>query len=213
MEYAERDRQRRERERTSPTTAARRVPGEPTVLRALRLGGVPEQYRTGDWARVRPSGARAVADTIAARCARGAWSELTGRGALFLGGPGTGKSTAAGLVCRAAVTAGLSVRYSYLPVLMDEMLDNRRRLEIVREQSRVGLLVHDDFGVRSLADWEIGFLDEIVETRYQTRRPMIVTGNLTADDLTVDPRIVRMVDRWRERTAADMIPFPGRSMR
>jgi DNA replication protein DnaC len=111
------------------------------------------------------------------------------------------------------VLAGVSVRYSYLPVLMDEMLDNRRRLEIVREQSAVGLLVHDDFGVRSLADWEIGFLDEIVETRYQTRRPMIVTGNLTAADLTVDTRLARMVDRWRQRTAADMIPFSGRSQR
>jgi hypothetical protein len=213
LEYAERDRLRRERETTSPTTAATHVPGEASILRSLRLGGVPELYRTGEWERVRPAGVRAVADTIGLRCARGVWHELVGRGALFLGGPGTGKSTAAGLVCRAAVLAGVSVRYSYLPVLMDEMLDNRRRLEIVREQSAVGLLVHDDFGVRSLADWEIGFLDEIVETRYQTRRPMIVTGNLTAADLTVDTRLARMVDRWRQRTAADMIPFSGRSQR
>lgn len=207
LQYAERDRQRREQQPTSPTPTEKRVPGEDAIVRRLRLGGVPPEYQTGEWDRVRAPGVRRVADEIEERCLK------TGAGALFLGGPGVGKSTAAGLVCRAAVTAGLTVRYAYLPVLMDEMLNHRERLAIVRLQSRVDLLVWDDLGVRSLADWEIGFMDEIVETRYQRRKPMIVTGNLTADDLKADERMARMVDRWRQRTAYSAIAFGGKSMR
>jgi hypothetical protein len=206
LEYAERDRLRRAAQPISLTKTARDGLGDRLVDRALRLGGVPELYRDGDWARVRPGAVRRIADSMGERL-------TTGRGAMFLGAPGTGKSTAAGLVCRATVRLGASVRYSYLPVLMDEMLDWRQRLGIVREQARCGLVVWDDLGVRELADWEIAFMDEIVETRYQARRPMVVTGNLTDAALRENPRLGRMVDRWRQRTAADMVAFSGGSQR
>jgi hypothetical protein len=209
LEYAERDRLRRAAQPISLTKTASCVPGEKTIDRGLRLAGVPEAYRTGDWARVGAPGVRAVADTLPQRFD----GSLRGRGAMLLGGPGTGKSTAAGLLCRAAVRLGRSVAWAYVPMLMDEMLDNRRRLEIVRRYTQAALVVFDDLGVRALADWEIGFLDEIVETRYQTFRPMIVTGNLTVADLTDDARLARMSDRWRERTAADVAAFAGKSRR
>jgi hypothetical protein len=209
MAYAARDRERRAARPISLVRTDRRALGEQAIGRGLRLGGVPEAYRDGDWAQVRPPGAREVADSLPQRLTGFA----RGRGALFLGGPGTGKSTAAALVCREVVRLGRSVAWAYVPVLMDEMLESRRRLEIVRRYTTAGLVVFDDFGVRALADWEVGFLDEIVEVRYHARRPMVVTANLTVADLTADPRLVRMVDRWRQRTAATVVAFAGVSRR
>lgn len=172
----------------------------------MRLAGVPEIYWQSEWEQVRAEDVRQVADTLAVRM-------QSGRGAMILGGPGVGKSSAAGLICLEAARKGLSVRWSYVPTLMDEMLDSKQRLTIVRQQSAVDLLVWDDLGVRALAGWEYGFMDQIVEARYQRRRPMIVTGNLTPDDLRSNESLTRMVDRWRQRTAADLIPIGGRSRR
>jgi len=132
----------------------------------------------------------------------------------MVGPTGTGKSSAAALCCRAAVEAGRSVHWAYVPKLADRLAGKAaERAELIRHQESVDLLVWDDFGVRDLADWEIGFLDQIVEARYSRYRPMIVTSNHTPAMLAGDARIGRLVDRWRERTAAALIVLGGASMR
>lgn len=180
---------------------------------------MPQLYTEGDWARVRSELVQRWAHGVEARTRRRSdpgtvnWS-LIGRGALLVGPRGTGKSTAAGLLCRAAVTAGRTVQWSYLPDLADSLAGKpAERAQVVRHQVAVDLLVWDDFGVRDLADWEIGFLDQIVEGRYRAYRPMIVTSNLTPTMLAADQRIGRLVDRWQERTAASLIVLGGASMR
>lgn len=179
---------------------------------------MPSAYADADWARVREPKVREWALGIDARCRRRTegqmnWA-LAGRGALMVGPRGTGKSSAAALCCREAVTAGRSVQWSYVPDLADSLAGRpAERAAVVRHQVHVDLVVWDDFGVRDLADWEIGFFDQIVEGRYRAYRPMIVTSNHTPAMLAADPRIGRLVDRWQERTAAALIVLGGASMR
>jgi DNA replication protein DnaC len=133
---------------------------------------------------------------------------------MLLGPIGTGKSSAAALIVREAIEVGRFCWWSYVPDLVDELTQNvaSRRQEMVR-QTQASLVVWDDFGAREFADWEIGHLDQIVERRYRARKPMIVTTNLTTQDLRADQRLARIVDRWRQRTCSSMIVLNGESMR
>ena len=182
---------------------------------------MPDLYRDAVWDKVRSPAIREWTLGLAARTLRRTAAEperpnwaLLGHGLLILGPVGTGKSSAAALVCREAARLGKSVQFSYVPDLCDRLTVNAKiRSEETRRQELVDLLVWDDFGVRDLADWEIGFLDQIVENRYRSRRPMVVTTNLLPADLRADDRLQRTVDRWRERSASQMATLGGESMR
>lgn len=141
-------------------------------------------------------------------------SALAGHGLLIMGPVGTGKSSAAALACRAAALAERDVLWAYVPEMVSRMSTGpRERADIIRAQSGVDLLVWDDFGVTDLADWEVGYLDQIVEARYRNRKPMVVTTNWTPNDLRGDARLARLVDRLGERTASQAVVLSGTSMR
>lgn len=175
-------------------------------------------YLAGEWAEVRAKAvaqwARDVQWRVASRTEPNEKPQLQGHGLMIFGPVGTGKSTAAALCCKAAAEHGRSVRWSYLPDLVDRLTTSAKAREHeVRMQEAIDLLVWDDLGVRDLADWEIGYLDQIVESRYRLRRPMIVTTNWTREDLNADDRLTRMVDRWRERVASRGAVLAGESRR
>lgn len=170
----------------------------------LRVAGVPDQYRhpTIDRCRIKTE----VEDWC--------WHALplieAGKGAIIFGPVGTGKSSTAALLTTAAVKLGKKVRWSYVPDLCDQMLNQYRRQEIRGKQVEPDVLVWDDFGVRPFAQFELGVLDQIVESRYRLRKTMIVTTNLTVEQLQA-PEFARLRDRWRERCAAWVIG--GKSQR
>lgn len=140
--------------------------------------------------------------------------EFVGRGLLLMGPVGTGKSSAAALICKSAVMAHRTVLWQYVPDLIDSLTNKAQaRQDVIRRAGQADLLVWDDFGVRDMADWELGFLDQIVERRYREFRPMVITTNLTATDLRGDTRLLRITDRWRERTAREAVTLSGESMR
>lgn len=139
---------------------------------------------------------------------------LLGHGLLILGPVGTGKSSAAALAVREAVRIDRTARWAYVPDLLDRLGTGPKERDLeIRRQIAVGLLVWDDFGVRDMADWEVGYLDQIVDGRYRARKPMIVTSNLTGADLSSDDRLARLVDRWRERVCSTAVVLGGESMR
>lgn len=185
----------------------------------MREAHVPDLYRKADWSKVRSPAIREWTVPMVARTQKPHekgprnW-QLVGHGLMVLGPTGTGKSSSAALVCREAVKAGRTVRWTYVPDLVDRMSEGpKQRLHEIRMQGAVDLLVWDDFGVRDLADWEVGYLDQIVENRYRSYRPMVVTTNWTTQDLRADQRMARLVDRWRERTCSQMAVLTGESMR
>lgn len=216
---AERARQHGPQKRSEQSRRSRSDDGE-WVERGLRMGHVPELYRDAVWDRVRSPAIRewtfaldGRAQRLGGRSKHPNWQVL-GHGLMILGPVGTGKSSAAALVCQEAARLEKSIRWSYVPDLADLIAQTAAtRSKEIALQEAADLLVWDDFGVRDLADWEIGYLDQIVETRYRRRKPMVVTSNWTADDFRDDPRLARMVDRWRERTASNLAVLAGESMR
>ena len=213
---AERVRQQGPR-RPSESSRPPASPDGEVVRRRLKAGKVPDLYESATWDKVRSPAIKEWCLPIEARLPSKVgtpnWA-LLGHGLLILGPVGTGKSSAAGLVAKDVVFHDRSVRWSYVPDLADTMaLSAKDRAAEMRWQEMADLLIWDDFGVRDLADWEIGYLDQIVEARYRARKPMLVTSNWTAEDLRADQRLARMVDRWRERVCSNVAILTGASMR
>lgn len=182
--------------------------------RLLKIGGVPEIYLTARWSEIRSPVVQNWAKSIVDRTSPTGSPGLRGHGLIIFGPVGTGKSSAAALCCHRAATFGKTVRWSYVPTLTDTLAkDVKSRVEEVKHQETVDLLVWDDFGVRDLADWEIGFLDQIVDVRQRRRKPMIVTTNLNRVEMDHDARLARMLDRWRQRTASVGAVLDGASAR
>ena len=122
-----------------------------------------------------------------------------GRGIWFVGDVGTGKTTLAMLVSRAAIDAGRSVAIYSLPRLLAvlrEAIDSEDGLlRIVDDLSSVDLLHLDDLGAERATDWVLEQLYAIVNARYEEQRSLVITTNLDPDALAeqLGPRIVSRI--------------------
>lgn len=166
--------------------------------------GVPEKY------------GHAVVEKCMARAALQQYldrlpAEIASGSTLILhGNPGTGKSSAAGVICRESLKAGFSVAWFATADLIDALASYEHRKQAMARAGRMDLVVLDDFGVGGLGDREIGLLDRVVELRYQRTKATVVTTNYSLKTLAA-PELSRIMDRWRERPRK--IALVGESMR
>jgi DNA replication protein DnaC len=107
-----------------------------------------------------------------------------GRGMWFTGDVGTGKTTVAMLVSKAAMTADRTVAIYSLPRLLGLLRatyddDARHSLsDLIDRLCAVDLLHVDDVGAEQSSPWVLEQLYTIVNTRYEDGRAMLVTTNL-----------------------------------
>jgi DNA replication protein DnaC len=107
-----------------------------------------------------------------------------GRGLWFHGTVGTGKTTLALLVARAARDAGRTVAIYSVPLLFAEMRDtfgddsDDSHLALFRRLSEVDLLVLDDLGAERQTEWVLEQLFSLVNERWQDQRSIVVTSNV-----------------------------------
>jgi DNA replication protein DnaC len=114
----------------------------------------------------------------------------TGQGLWIFGDTGTGKTTLAMLVSKAALDAGRSVAIYSLPKLLarirrtyDSAPGGDSYLAFFEQLTSVDLLHIDDLGAEKRSDWVLEQLYAIVNERYEAQRSVIVTTNLTVDKL------------------------------
>lgn len=141
-----------------------------------------------------------------------------GHGLWIWGEVGTGKTSLAMAVSKAAVEAGRSVAIYSLPRLLarirrtyDSADGEDSYLEFFDRLASVDLLHIDDLGVEKRSDWVLEQLYAIVDERYQSQRSVVVTTNLPLHELEeqVGPRTVsRLVE-----ICGDPLPLNGDDMR
>lgn len=104
-------------------------------------------------------------------------------GLLLHGGVGGGKTYAAAEVVNALVDMGFSCRMTSFARIAGDLQNLRDRNTYIQDLNRCRLLVLDDLG----AERETAYMGEIVfqviDTRIRTGLPLIVTTNLTIEDI------------------------------
>lgn len=130
-----------------------------------------------------------------------------GRGLCFLGDVGTGKTSLAMYVSRAALEAGRSVAIYSLPRLLTTIRTTfgdgsvQSHAELLDKLGAVDLLHLDDLGAENTTPWVLEELYSIVNTRYEEQRSMIVTTNITDPAelrAQIGPRTVSRLDEMCE---------------
>jgi DNA replication protein DnaC len=152
-------------------------------------GRLPRRYQGVSFERPPvPEIARVAPDSVAIvkRYVRDVATNLDeGRGLWFWGGVGTGKTTLAMLVSKAALDAGRSVAIYSLPrllnLLRESMESDGGLLDLLDRLSAVDLLHIDDLGAENRTDWVLEQLYSIVNARYEANRAILATTNLSRD--------------------------------
>jgi DNA replication protein DnaC len=124
-----------------------------------------------------------------------------GRGLWLTGDVGTGKTSLAMLVSKAALDAGRSVAIYSLPRLLnmirDEVGAESSLLDLLDRLSSVDLLHIDDLGAQHTTPWRLEQLYSIVDARYQAKRAIVATTDLMPSELAeqMGRRILTTVSR------------------
>ena len=132
-----------------------------------------------------------------------------GRGLWFDGPVGTGKTSLAILVAKAAKDAGRSYAVFPVPRLLAEIKRTFDRdasdtyLGFFRRLCTVDVLVLDDLGAEKQTEWVLEQLYSIVNERWQDRRSIVVTTNIPDADPDAPARMLRASVRdLRDATAS-----------
>jgi DNA replication protein DnaC len=138
-----------------------------------------------------------------------------GRGLWFMGPVGTGKTTLAMLVSKAALKSGRSVAIYSLPRLLNEIRDTHRpersHLDLLDRLTAVDLLHIDDVGAERKTDWVLEELYSIVNARYEDQRSIVITTNILDRDELCEQITARTVSRLTEM--CDELPLLGHDRR
>ena len=120
-----------------------------------------------------------------------------GRGLWFDGPVGTGKTSLAILVAKAAKDAGRSYAVYPVPRLLAEIKrtfdrdSNDNYMGFFRRLCTVDVLVLDDLGAEKQTEWVLEQLYSIINERWQDRRSIVVTTNIPDPDPDAPARMLR----------------------
>jgi DNA replication protein DnaC len=157
-------------------------------------GRIPKRYRgvsferppVSDIVRSAPEQVRAIR-----RYVRAVDANLdAGRGLWIQGDVGTGKTTLAMLISKAALEAGRTVAIYSLPKLLarirrtyDSEPGGDSYLSFFERLTSVDLLHIDDLGAEKRSDWVLEQLYALVNERYEARCSILITTNLPHPEL------------------------------
>lgn len=133
------------------------------------------------------------------------WEEMKEKslGLLLWGDVGTGKSFFAGCIANALLKQGIPVLMTNFSRILNTLTgmysDDRNRF--IDSFNQYSLLIIDDLGIERNSEFALEQVFNIIDSRYRSKKPLIVTTNLTLDELKhpVDLAHARIYDRVLER--------------
>lgn len=102
-------------------------------------------------------------------------------GIIFYGPVGTGKSFMACCIANRLMDNGTSVLVTSFPQILSKSFEDIS--VIINKINRFELLVIDDFGTERNSDYTIEIIFNVIDARYRSGKPLIITTNLSAEQL------------------------------
>jgi DNA replication protein DnaC len=188
------------------------------TARARGLSAViPKKYRGVSFDRPPITTIRDGIVTQVRRYVRDVDARLDAGEGLWLHGPvGTGKTSLAMLVSKAALDAGRTVAIYSLPRLLADIRTTfdegsaHSYTDLLDRLTGVDLLHIDDVGAEKTSPWVLEQLYALINTRYEEERAVIITTNLERDDLAEQIN-ERTVSRLEEMCL--VLPVGGHDLR
>ena len=122
-------------------------------------------------------------------------------GLILWGSVGTGKSYFAGCIANALMEREISVCMTNFALILNDLAANYKdRNEYISRLCSFPLLILDDFGMERGTEYGLEQVYNVVDSRYRSGKPLIVTTNLTLEELQnpEDTAHARIYDRLTE---------------
>lgn len=129
-------------------------------------------------------------------------------GLLLWGKVGTGKSYFAGCIANALMEQEISVRMTNFSAILNDLTASfEGRNEYIERLCRFPLLILDDFGMERGTEYGLEQVYNVIDSRYRSRKPLIVTTNLSLTELQnpQDTAHARIYDRMLEMCLPNVI--------
>ena len=144
------------------------------------------------------------------------FSELKskGKGLLFYGGAGTGKTFIAACIANALIDKGIPVMVTNFTRISNKLQESfEGRQAYLDSLCLFDLLIIDDLAAERKTEFMQETVYNVIDARYRSGLPMIITTNLTLDEIKnpADESDVRIYDRLLEKCFP--IEFKGSSHR
>lgn len=145
------------------------------------------------------------------------WEEAfrNNTGLLLFGDVGTGKSFFAGCIANALLDRDVPVLMTNFPSILNRLtgMFSEDRAEFIASLELYDLLIIDDLGVERSTEYAMEQMFHVIDSRYRSRKPMIITANLRLEEIKNPPDLAhaRIYDRILERCAP--ILFAGKNFR
>ena len=133
------------------------------------------------------------------------WDEFqnSSTGLLLWGNVGTGKSFIAGCIANALLDKGVPVIMTNFARLLNKLTDmySGDRNAYIDSFKKYPLMIIDDLGMERDSEFAREQVFSVIDSRYRSQLPMIVTTNLSLEELkdTTDLSKARIYDRVMER--------------
>ena len=176
------------RERKENEEQARQAQDLRIEVNRLRKLGFPDA-EMADWTFANDDGTNKTATDIAHRYASNfAEMKKHGKGLLFYGPVGTGKTFLAAAIANELISQGrpcLVTNFARITNTLQGMFDGKQRY--LDDFNRLDLLVIDDLGAERDTSFIHEMIFSIIDSRYRSGKPLILTTNLSKEELINQP--------------------------
>lgn len=137
----------------------------------------------------------------------------TGSGLIFWGSVGTGKTFLAACIANYLIDKQIPALMTTFNKVIDEAFSAPNKAEYYRNFNKYKLLIIDDLGTERKTDYGMEQVFNVIDDRYKSGQPMIITTNLSIKSIKNPEKIEysRIYDRILEKCSP--VQFTGKNYR
>lgn len=113
------------------------------------------------------------------------WSDFASKnaGLVLWGDVGTGKTFFAACIANALVEQNVSVKMTNFSTILNDLFAESDKNKYLDRLNKHSLVIIDDLGIERGTEYALEQVYNVIDTRYKSGKPLIVTTNLTLDEL------------------------------